>query len=54
MLFLKSPLKPLPYWGKDKLFHALQAVTVKALPPSVSRLYLGEVRLKLQFVDITV
>ena len=30
MLFLKSPLKPLPYWGKDKLFHALQAADGKS------------------------
>ena len=36
--------------GKDKLYHALQVVTVKVLPPSVLRLYLGEVRLKLQYL----
>ena len=33
MLFLKSQLNP-----KDKLFYALQVVTVKVLPLSVSRL----------------
>ena len=35
--------------SKDELFHALQVVTVKVLPP-VLRLYLGEVRLKLQYL----
>ena len=45
MLFLKSQLNP-----KDKLFHALQVVTVKGLPLSASRLYLGEVRLKLHYL----
>ena len=51
MLFLKSQPSPFAlFTGKDKLFHALQVVTVKALPPSVSRLYLGDVRLKLQYL----
>ena len=49
MHFLKEFTEPFCLTGKDELFHALQVVTVKVLPPSVSRLYLGEVnRLKLQ------
>ena len=49
MHFLKESPEPFCLTGKDELFHALQVVTVKFLPPSVSRLYLGEVnRLKLQ------
>ena len=40
-------------------FHALQVVTVKVLPPSVSRIYLGEVGKKitvsgLSTADVTV
>ena len=50
MLFFKESAESLCLTGKDKLFHALQVVTVKVLPPSVSRLYLGEVRLKLQYL----
>ena len=50
MLFLKESTESLCLTGKDKLSHALQLVTVKVVPPSVSRLYLGEVRLKLQYL----
>ena len=48
--FFKESAESLCLTGKDKLFHALQVVTVKVLPPSVSRLYLGEVKLKLQYL----
>ena len=51
MPFLKSQLNPFPLQAKMlKLIHALQVVTVKVLPPPVSRLYLREVRLKLQYL----
>ena len=50
MLLFKESTESLGLTGKDKLFHVLQVVTVKVLPPSVSRLYLGEVRLKLQYL----
>ena len=50
LLFKKFIPQSLCLTGKDKVFHALQVVTVKVLPPSVSRLYLGEVRLKLQYL----
>ena len=36
--FFKESTKSLCLTGKDKLFYALQVVTVKVLPPSVSRL----------------
>ena len=48
--FFKESTESLCLTGKDKLFHTLQVVTVKVPPPSVSRLYLGEVRLKLQYL----
>ena len=48
MLLSKNPLNPCAsHAGKDKLY---QVVTVKVLPPSVSPFYLGEVRIKLQYL----
>ena len=49
--FFKESTESFCLTGKDKLFHVLQVVMVKVLPPSVSRLYLGEVRLKLHTVS---
>ena len=45
MVFFKESTESLCLAGKDKLFHALQVVTVKVLIPSASRLSPGEVRL---------
>ena len=50
LLFKKFIPQSLCLTGKDKVFHALQVVTVKVLRPSVSRLYLEEVRLNLQYL----
>ena len=50
MLFFKESTESFCLTGKDKLFHVLQVVTVKVLPPSVSRLDPGEVRLKLRYL----
>ena len=49
-MFFKESTESLCLTGKDKLFHALQVVTVKVLPPSVSQLCRGEVRLKLKYL----
>ena len=47
---LKELTESLCLEDNGKLFHALQVVLVKVLPPSVWRLFLGEVRLKLQYL----
>ena len=51
--FLKELAEPLCLKDNGKLFHALHVVLIKVLPLSVWRLYLGEVKLKFQYLVCT-